>query len=55
MYREERSFGSFRRAFELPDQVDQEKVAAKFTDGVLEIEVPLLKEKKQRGVEVKIQ
>jgi HSP20 family protein len=37
----ERGFGSFRRAFEVPADVDQDNVAAKLDQGVLTIVVPL--------------
>jgi HSP20 family protein len=36
----ERSYGSFKRAFTLPDNVDPEKIAAKFEKGVLKVTLP---------------
>jgi HSP20 family protein len=36
----ERSYGSFERAFRLPDSADQEKIAADFNKGVLRVVVP---------------
>ena len=36
----ERSFGSFARAFRLPDDADQERVGAEFVNGVLTVTVP---------------
>jgi HSP20 family protein len=36
----ERSYGSFKRAFTLPDNVDVEKIAAKFDKGVLKVTLP---------------
>ena len=36
----ERSYGSFKRAFSLPDNVDAEKIAAKFEKGVLKVTIP---------------
>jgi HSP20 family protein len=36
----ERSYGSFKRAFTLPDNVDAEKIAAKFDKGVLKVTLP---------------
>jgi HSP20 family protein len=36
----ERSYGSFKRAFTLPDNVDAEKIAAKFEKGVLKVTLP---------------
>jgi HSP20 family protein len=40
-YRSEREYGSFYRAVPLPDGVKLEDVKATFTDGVLEVSVPL--------------
>ncbi len=36
----ERSYGAFKRAFTLPDNVDAEKIAAKFEKGVLKVTLP---------------
>ena len=41
VYRSERSYGSFCRAVPLPDGARLEDVKATFTDGVLEVSVPL--------------
>ena len=40
-YRSEREYGSFYRAVPLPDGVKLEDVKATFSDGVLEVSVPL--------------
>lgn len=39
-HRRERSFGSFRRSFSLPIEVDEEKISAAFKDGVMTIDLP---------------
>ncbi len=36
----ERSYGSFKRAFTLPGNVDVDKIAAKYEKGVLKVTVP---------------
>lgn len=36
----ERRFGSFRRTFRLPSEIDQNKISADFKDGVLTIALP---------------
>ncbi len=36
----ERSYGKFQRSFTLPTQVTQEKIDARFEDGVLKITLP---------------
>ena len=46
-HRFERSYGSFRRSFSLPVEVDPEKASAKFKGGVLEIRIPKTEEAKQ--------
>jgi HSP20 family protein len=39
-YMHERSFGSFHRALELPNGIDQDKIEASFKNGVLKVTVP---------------
>lgn len=36
----ERHYGSFRRSFDLPDNVEEDKIAAKFAKGVLTVTLP---------------
>jgi len=38
-FRNERVYGSFTRSFTLPDGINAEKIDAKFTDGILKIEI----------------
>jgi len=54
-YRTERSYGSFKKSFTLPEDVDSEKVDAKFKDGVLSILLNKVEEKKpvEKVIEVK--
>ena len=44
-YRSERSYGSFKRSFTLPVEVDSEKVEANFEDGMLHITLKKLEQK----------
>src|SRR4030042_2617374 len=53
-HRMERSYGSFQRAFTLPGTIHQEKVKAKFKDGILEITLPKVEEAKPKQVKVEI-
>ena len=53
-HRVERSYGSFQRAFTLPGTIQQEKVKAKFKDGILEITLPKVEEAKPKQVKVDI-
>jgi HSP20 family protein len=41
-HRMERSYGSFSRSFQLSEDVDPERVTAKFKDGLLRVELPKL-------------
>lgn len=51
----ERRFGSFRRSFRLPDDVDQNKIEASFKKGVLTITLPKNPEaaKSEKKIDVK--
>jgi HSP20 family protein len=53
-YRMERSYGSFTRAFTLPSTVQQDKVKAKFRDGILEIMLPKAEEAKPKQIKVDV-
>ena len=50
----ERSFGSFQRAFRLPDDVDAGKIVAKMKQGVMTVSLPKTPEaaKKQRKIAI---
>lgn len=50
----ERSYGSFYRSFTLPKNVDAEKIAAEYKDGVLQVTLPKKEEVKPKKVEVKV-
>ncbi|HPC35309.1 MAG TPA: Hsp20/alpha crystallin family protein [Candidatus Marinimicrobia bacterium] len=52
-YQCERVFGSFERSFRLPELVDQEKIAAEFKNGVLNIVIPKSPESKPKSIEIK--
>jgi HSP20 family protein len=54
-YSLERSYGSFKRSFSLPAEVQTEKASAKFKDGVLEIRIPKTEEAKKKEKKVVIE
>jgi HSP20 family protein len=54
-YRLERSFGSFKRSFALPEEVQSDKAKATFKNGVLEIRVPKSEEAKKKEKKLKIE
>ncbi len=52
-YRQERFNGSFRRVITLPEDVDADKVSARYRDGVLQISVQRQEAVRPRQIEVK--
>ena len=53
-HRQERGYGHFTRAIELPEQVDANRVEAEFKNGVLTMTLPKREEAKPRRIEVKM-
>ncbi|MDZ7638260.1 MAG: Hsp20/alpha crystallin family protein [Bryobacterales bacterium] len=53
-HRIERSYGSFVRAFSLPEYVDAEKVAADYKEGVLTVTIPKKEVAKPRAIRVSV-
>jgi len=53
-YISERSFGSFSRAFRLPDGVDEQAVAASFDKGVLTVTLPKISKSKTEARRVPV-
>ncbi|MBW7933335.1 MAG: Hsp20/alpha crystallin family protein [Gemmatimonadaceae bacterium] len=51
----ERTFGAFRRSFQLPANVQEDKIAATLTNGVLHVVVPKAELAKPKRIEVKAQ
>lgn len=54
MYRSEREFGSFQRTVPLPEGVKLEDVNATFTDGVLEVSMPLPTKEAPKPVNIEV-
>ncbi len=50
--RREFSYQSFSRSFTLPNTVDHEKIAAKYANGILRIEIPKREEAKKKPVKM---
>lgn len=51
-HRVERAYGQFVRSFTLPSNVDRENIRAKFSNGLLEIELPKKEEAKPRQIRI---
>jgi HSP20 family protein len=46
--------GNFQRTLSLPESVDSDKIAAKFTDGILKIDLPKKEEAKPKQISVNV-
>jgi HSP20 family protein len=53
-HRIERSYGTFRRSFTLPEDADSTKVTAEFRDGVLKVHLPTTARPRSKAIEVKV-
>lgn len=53
VYHSERAYGAFLRTIPLPQGVNPEDVQARFTDGVLEVTIPLPKESRSKRIDVR--
>ena len=51
-FRFERRYGTFARAVGLPQGIDQDQIAARYENGVLEVRVPKPEEQKPRRIEL---
>ena len=54
-HRTERFYGKFSRYFTLPQEVESDKVDARFEDGVLSLMIPKAEKAKKKAIEVKVQ
>ncbi|MYE89174.1 Hsp20/alpha crystallin family protein, partial [Candidatus Poribacteria bacterium] len=54
-HRVERSYGRFQRSFTLPANLDPEDIKAKFTNGVLTVSIPKVKEVEPKEVQISVE
>lgn len=54
-YRVERSYGSFQRILDIPDDADAENISSSYKDGILSIKIPrkMLPKKDTKKIEIK--
>jgi HSP20 family protein len=52
IYRSERMYGRFSRIIPVPEAADLDKAAARFENGVLEIEIPLREDSQRRRIDI---
>jgi HSP20 family protein len=50
-----RSFGSFERKFRVPKGVTKKDIRAKYTDGVLELTIPIPEAQESKAIEIKVE
>ena len=53
-HRVERAYGKFSRVFQVPSQIQANKISADFKDGLLSITLPKAEEVKPKSIDVKI-
>ena len=53
--RKEYSYSSFERSFTLPDEVNKEKIDARYNEGILEIKLPKKEEAKKLTISKQIE
>lgn len=53
-HRIERAYGTFHRSFSLPSSVEQDKISAKFNEGVLEVTLPKKERAKPKQIKVDV-
>jgi HSP20 family protein len=51
-HRVERSYGQFVRSFTLPNNVDRENIRAKFSNGLLEVDMPKREDARPRQIKI---
>ncbi|RKY78856.1 Hsp20/alpha crystallin family protein [candidate division KSB1 bacterium] len=51
-FRKERVYGKFQRSFRIPQDIDPEKIKAKYEDGVLTVEVPKTESTKAKEIAI---
>jgi HSP20 family protein len=51
-HRVERAYGRFARSFSLPNNVDRERIQAKFQNGLLQIDLPKREDAKPRTIRI---
>lgn len=54
-HRIERSYGSFHRTFEIPEEISEEAIKGKYKNGVLEITLPMKNPEKRRVKRIEIE
>jgi HSP20 family protein len=54
LFRIERSFGSFSRSLTVPVEIQEDKIEAKYRDGVLTLRLPKAESTKKKSIDIKV-
>ncbi len=54
-HRTERVFGEFERSFQMPENLDLEKINAKYDDGVLKVSIPKVEPPKPKEINIDVE
>jgi len=54
-HRVERAYGEFCRSFQLPAEVDADKIKAVYKDGILEVTIPKSEKAKPKEITIKVE
>lgn len=52
--RMERSYGAFSRSFQLPSEVEQDKIEAHYKNGVLDLRLPKAESAKRKSIKIEV-
>lgn len=52
--RKEFNYGSFKRSFYLPQEINEENIEAKYENGILKLVIPKKHESKSNAIEIKV-
>lgn len=55
VHRVERSFGSFCRSFTLPGEIQEDKIEAKYKNGILTLTLPKAESSKRKPINIKVE
>jgi HSP20 family protein len=54
MYRKERRFGTFKRVFTIPCEIQEDKIEAKFENGLLSLTLPKAEDGKKKSIQIDV-
>jgi len=55
IHRIERSFGSFSRSFNIPGEIQEDKIEAKYKEGILILKLPKSESTRKKAINIKVE